>query len=124
MVETRFIDSLPHALPALLPPWDAQLRIPESIPGSEEEWLYLAICAAFFVFLGLACGYFVWRKGHMQTLDAETEVIRTENELRSLREDLGEEERQLRGGEESELIESVLEDKARKRAETAKSSGE
>ena len=90
----------------------AQLRLPDYLPETEEEWLYLGICAAFFAVCGLACGYFVWRKGHMQTLDAEMEVMRTENELRTLREDLGEEERQIREGEESELVEAVLEDSA------------
>lgn len=90
--------------------WIEQLRLPELLPQTEEEWLYLVACAAFFTICGLACGYFVWRKGHMQTLDAEMEVMRTENDLRTLREDLGEEERQVRGGEDAELVEEVLEE--------------
>ena len=77
-----------------------------TLPGRLEkafEWqeslIYYAICGIFFVLCGLACGYFIWRKGHMQMLDAELEVKRTENELEAAKEDLQLEEREVGSGE-------------------------
>ena len=65
----------------------------------QESLIYFAICGIFFVLCGLACGYFIWRKGHMQMLDAELEVKRTENELEAAKEDLQLEEREVGSGE-------------------------
>ncbi len=58
---------------------------------------HYAGCALAFTLAGLICGYFIWRKGHMQTLDAETEVGRTAAELDKLRDDLRAEEESLGG---------------------------
>lgn len=62
------------------------------IPTDTEGWLYYGLCAVFFLLCGLITGFFVWRKGHMQTLDAEAEVERTAEELTRLRGDLESEE--------------------------------
>lgn len=59
------------------------LAIPEGL-----GWIYYAVCGLFFLICGLMCGYFIWRKGYLQTLDAELEVRRTEDELQNLRHDL------------------------------------
>lgn len=63
------------------------------LPGA-EGWYY-AVCALVFVLAGAICGYMIWRKGHMQTLDAEAEVRRAAEELERLKEDLKAEERGL-----------------------------
>ena len=59
------------------------IAIPEG-----SEWIYYGVCGLFFLLCGLVCGYFIWRKGYLQTLDAELEVRRTEDELENLRHDL------------------------------------
>ncbi|MEQ1843126.1 MAG: hypothetical protein ABL994_22210 [Verrucomicrobiales bacterium] len=56
---------------------------------------YYLSCALLFTICGMIVGYFIWRKGHMQTLDAESEIRRTEHELNLLRDDLSSEERLL-----------------------------
>ena len=68
------------------------LALTISLPGFDglevdEIWYYPACAFAFFL-VGLILGYFIWRKGHMQTHDAEAEVRRTKEELARLREDL------------------------------------
>jgi F0F1-type ATP synthase membrane subunit b/b' len=73
------------------------------LPGFEGisvdgRWYYAA-CAFLFLLLGLVLGYFIWKKGHMQMLDAEAEVRRTREELARLKEDLKAEENEL--GEET-----------------------
>ncbi|MEX2577945.1 MAG: hypothetical protein WD342_02715 [Verrucomicrobiales bacterium] len=74
-----------------------------SLPLGEYGWLYYVICALVFTVAGLICGYFIWRRGHMQTLDAEMEIQLAENELKGLRTDLEREEKELRpeAGEET-----------------------
>lgn len=57
---------------------------------------YYLTCALLFTVCGLIVGYFIWRKGHMQTLDAESEILRTAQELSQLRGDLDSEEQLLR----------------------------
>ena len=78
------------------------------LPENAYGWVYYAICALFFLLCGLFCGYFVWRKGHMQTLDAEFEVKRTEDELMALRHDLSLEEKELRPADDGEAIDELL----------------
>lgn len=53
---------------------------------------YYLSCALLFTVCGMIVGYFIWRKGHMQTLDAESEIRRTEQELSLLRNELNTEE--------------------------------
>lgn len=74
-------------------------------PGGENAWVYYVVCALFFVLCGLACGYFIWRKGNMQMQDAELEVKRTAEELQALQDDLREEERGIRLESESSEVE-------------------
>ncbi len=70
-----------------------------TLPGidaiSIEGKGYYVLCAILFLLLGLILGYFIWRKGHMQMLDAETEVRRTRKELDRLRDDLKAEQTEL-----------------------------
>ncbi|MDF1659716.1 MAG: hypothetical protein P1U58_19025 [Verrucomicrobiales bacterium] len=79
-----------------------------AVAGGDGGLVYYAVCAMFFALMGLGCGYFVWRKGHMQTQDAEMEVKRTEAELQALRLDLSEEEKGIRLEHESDDIEKVV----------------
>ncbi|MDA7920926.1 hypothetical protein N9B73_04135 [Verrucomicrobiales bacterium] len=67
-----------------------------------SEWIYYAVCGLFFSLCGVFCGYFIWRKGFLQTLDAELEVRRTEDELQNLRHDLSLEEDELSSGADSD----------------------
>ena len=72
-----------------------------SLPGLPEfeidaKWYYAA-CAFVFLLFGMVLGYFIWRKGHMQMLDAEAEVRRTKAELARLKEDLNAEQGELGG---------------------------
>lgn len=78
------------------------------VDGAGSGWAYYAICALFFTLCGLGCGFFVWRKGHMQTQDAEMEVKRTEAELEALRLDLSEEEKGIRHEDESADVKKVV----------------
>jgi hypothetical protein len=69
------------------------------LPGFEGisvdgRWYYVG-CAALFLFLGFVLGYFIWKKGHMQMLEAEAEVRRTREALARLTEDLKAEESEL-----------------------------
>jgi hypothetical protein len=60
-----------------------------SIPGLEIDPLwYYVFCAVAFTLAGLITGSFIWKKGAMQTHDAETEIKRTSDELKRLAEDL------------------------------------
>lgn len=79
-----------------------------ALPTGEMGWHYYVICAAFFLLCGLFCGYLIWRKGHLQTQDAETEVVQTSKELKELREDLSNEESLLRTGDEGVEIEKAV----------------
>ncbi len=66
------------------------------IPGfGEERFWYYVVCALVFTMAGLVTGYFIWRKGAMQTQDAEVEIRRTAGELQRLSEDLKVEESAL-----------------------------
>ncbi len=78
------------------------------IDGEAGGVAYFVICALFFTACGLVCGYFIWRKGHMQTQDAELEIKRTEEELQALRLDLSEEEKGIRFEGESAEIEKLV----------------
>jgi hypothetical protein len=83
-------------LAELVPPGD--LFFLQNNPGGG---FYLAVCAVFFTTLGIATGYFIWRKGHLQTIDAEAEIRKTGEDLARLRENLQLEELELgpeRGG--------------------------
>jgi len=61
---------------------------------SDRVWYYV-VCAVIFTLAGLISGYFIWRKGSMQTHDAEAEIQRTGEELKRLTEDLKIEESAL-----------------------------
>jgi hypothetical protein len=67
-----------------------------SIPGLEIDpfWYYVA-SAVVFTLGGLITGSFIWKKGAMQTHDAEIEIQRTSEELKRLTEDLKIEESAL-----------------------------
>ena len=73
----------------------------EKAVEGQESLFYYALCGIFFVLCGLACGYFIWRKGHMQMHDVELEVERTRDELEAVGGDLKLEEGELRAGEHS-----------------------
>ena len=79
-----------------------------ALPTGKMGWPYYAICALFFLLCGLFCGYLIWRKGSLQTQDAESEVVRTAEELEDLREDLRNEENLLRTGEEDAEVEKAV----------------
>jgi len=81
------------AAPCLAAPCLAAVSQPSPLP--ESGWLYFAICAAVFVFAGLLCGYFIWRKAAMQAEDAVMEVERSAAELRKIQAELEREERVL-----------------------------
>lgn len=49
---------------------------------------YYVAAMVIFLVLGLITGSMIWRKGHMQTHDAELEVARTAETLERLRKDL------------------------------------
>ena len=61
-------------------------------------WPYYLLSGLFFISCGLVTGYIIWRKGHMQTLDVESEVRDTTIELIKLRKDLMLEEEELNAG--------------------------
>jgi hypothetical protein len=70
----------------------------QTVPFLEVEvtgWVYYVICAILFTIAGMICGYFIWKRGHMQMLDAEIEVKLTASELTALREDTQLEEKEL-----------------------------
>jgi len=48
------------------------LAIPEG-----AEWIYYVASGLFFLSCGVVCGYFIWRKSYLQTLEAELDVRRT-----------------------------------------------
>ncbi len=69
--------------------------LPEFGGFPEAEGWYYVVSALAFALAGLICGYFIWRKGHMQTFDAEAEVRRAAEDLERLKEDLEAEEKAL-----------------------------
>jgi len=76
---------------AAINPMLAELSLPDSLSFPDKDlsgWPYLAVCAVFFMTLGIVTGYFIWRKGHLQTIDAEAEIRKTGEDLAHLREDL------------------------------------
>ncbi|MDF1859742.1 MAG: hypothetical protein P1U87_05975 [Verrucomicrobiales bacterium] len=93
------------------------LEVPELLSGVGNHYLYYGLCALFFTLCGLGCGFFIWRKGYMQTLDTELEVKRTEEELKRMRVDLGAEERELRPEDESKELDQILDDHAGEQAD-------
>lgn len=74
-------------------------RFPEIESWLDQDGLYYGASALVFTLAGLICGYFIWRKGYMQTLDAEAEVTRTVEELSRLQKDLCAESEGLGSGE-------------------------
>ncbi|MEM7698913.1 MAG: hypothetical protein AAF236_10955 [Verrucomicrobiota bacterium] len=62
---------------------------------SENPWIYYTICGVVFTTAGITCGYFIWRKGHSQTAEVESEVKETEKALKLLRDEVLVEERAL-----------------------------
>lgn len=64
----------------------------------DEGLWYSVACAVGFGIAGLVVGYFIWRKGNMQTHEAEAEVRATRAEIERLSEDLKVEEAELGGG--------------------------
>lgn len=93
----------------MMEPARAVLGAVDSIlPSADSGWAYYVLCGAFFLLSGLACGYFIWKKGHMQMLDAESEVQRTAGDLDALKQDLRLEERELRADSESSEIDRVI----------------
>lgn len=59
-------------------------------------WIYYMICAAVFLFLGLAMGYFIWRRGLLQTYELQQEVRRAEQELENIKDEVAADEKELR----------------------------
>ena len=69
----------------------AELSLAGDLPfldGDLGAWLYLAISAVLFMALGIVTGNFIWRRGHLQTIDAATEIRKTSEDLTHMREDL------------------------------------
>lgn len=91
------------------------LEVPDVFSGEGNHYLYYALCALFFTLCGLGCGFFIWRKGYMQTLDTELEVKRTEEDLKRMREDLSAEERELRPEGDSAELDRILDERAAER---------
>ncbi len=60
---------------------------------------YYAVAMFLFFILGLVTGVLIWRKGYMQTHDAEAEVARTAESLERLRQDLDLENQAIDSGE-------------------------
>lgn len=58
------------------------------LEGELNGWPYLITCVVLFVTLGIVTGYFIWKKGYLQTIDAETEIRKTVEELARVREDV------------------------------------
>lgn len=73
----------------------AATEFPNLLPSGESGWIYYLVCAVFFTVMGLACGYFIWRKGHMQMQDAEMQVKLAEQGLNELKKDLSLEEKEI-----------------------------
>ena len=86
-------------------PFLAELSFPGGMSflekGELSGWPHLVACAAVFMTLGIVIGYFIWRKGQLQTIDVETEARKTGEDLAALREDLELENLELRGEEVS-----------------------
>ncbi len=57
--------------------------------------IYYTICAALFLFMGLALGHFIWRRGLLQTFDLQQEVRRAEQELENIKEEVAADEKEL-----------------------------
>ena len=79
-----------------------------SLPLGEYGWLYYAVVASIFLFSGIICGYFIWRKGHMQTMDAEMEVQLNESELKSHTADFEKEVKALDGEQQGDRVTALL----------------
>lgn len=77
-------------------------------PALLDGWVYYVACGVAFLLAGFLCGFVIWRKGNMQTQEAETEVRETEDELKLLREDILKEERELRPEDDGEAIDELL----------------
>lgn len=71
------------------------VALPAPLGELSNDWLYYAICGILFIIAGVICGYFIWRKGLMQTLDAEMEIEKTKQDLENLRASVEKEEREL-----------------------------
>lgn len=86
-------------------PFSGDPSLAMELPLSELDnpWLYYTFCGLVFILAGVVCGYFIWRKGLMQTLDAEMEIEKTRQELQALREDVEKEEQNLKSGEKNSL---------------------
>jgi len=61
-----------------------------------DGWLYYVVCAVVFLLLGLAFGYFTWRRGLLQTFELQQEVRRAEQELENIKDEVAVDERELR----------------------------
>lgn len=69
----------------------AELSLPGGMSFLEGElsgWPHFVACTAAFTAMGIVIGYFIWRKGQLQTIDVETECRKTREDLVALREDL------------------------------------
>ncbi len=64
------------------------LELPAIRGAGETAVPYYLICALGFALAGLVVGYFIWRRGHHQTLDAESEVHRASANLETLRKEM------------------------------------
>jgi sensor histidine kinase YesM len=78
---------------------------PETIPSGPllgqsfvwgSGWIYYMICSVVFLFLGLAMGYFIWRRGLLQTYELQQEVRRAEQELENIKDEVAADEKELR----------------------------
>jgi len=78
------------------------------LPTGEAGWAYFVLCALFFLLCGMACGYFIWRKGLLLTLDAESEVKRAAADLEDLAEDLRAEELEIRRDDDTEALDLAI----------------
>lgn len=79
-----------------------------SLPLGEYGWLYYAVCAILFTLAGLICGYFIWRKGNMQTVDAEMEIQLNESELKNSTSDFENESEMLAPDQEEDRVGDLL----------------
>ena len=90
------------------PPAVEESLLPLSLPMGEYGWLYYAVCAGVFALTGFIAGYFIWRKGNMQTLDAEMEIQLNESELKNLSSDLEKDGKKLDPVETGDPLDTLL----------------
>lgn len=90
------------------PPAVEESMFPPSLPMGEYGWLYYGVCAGAFALTGFIAGYFIWRKGNMQTLDAEMEIQLNESELKNLSADLEREGKQLEPAQTGDPLDALL----------------